>query len=84
MLKYIERKDVPCGTPKRNLRNDIREFINSGRDAAEITGIDHYVTPGSACGAYRMAIRRMGLQNEIVCILRSGRVFLLRTSLGTE
>ena len=85
MLRYIENSEIPgLGTPRRPIRNEIKEFLNSGYPAAEITGIEHYKTPVSARAAYSMSIKRMRSEHEVSCIQRGNRVFLVRVGSDAE
>lgn len=83
MLKEIRRTDIPASgivdRKKDNpTENDIKAFIESGMEAAEVTGIDRYKSPESACSAYLTKAKMLGVWPKVRPILRGDRVFIVR------
>lgn len=83
MLKEICRTDIPgagiVGKKKDNQTEaDIKAFIESDMDAAEVTGIKRYKTPNSAYSAYLTKAKMLGVWPKVRPILRGARVFIVR------
>lgn len=83
MLKEIRRTDVPekgIFEKKKDSQaeKDIVSFLESGMEAAEVTGIERYKTPESACSAYLAKAKILGVWPKVRPVLRGGRVFIIR------
>lgn len=83
MLKEIRLEDVPKSGVFRNKKNnsaekDIAAFLESGMEAAEVTGIERYKTPDSAYSSYLAKAKMLGVWPRVRPVLRGGRVFIIR------
>lgn len=77
MIERIDPREVPgrATTYNNMIEADIREFMESGWDVAEVK-TEKYKTIYSASSAYRITAKRMGA--ECIVTARSGRLFLMR------
>lgn len=77
MIERIDPKAVPGRVTTYNnmIEADIREFMESGWDVAEVK-TEKYKTVTSSANAYRTAVKRMCA--DCIVTARSGRLFLMR------
>ncbi len=79
MYRAINRADIPGLMKKGNgygkVMDEIRSFIASGLDAAEID-CSNYKTPSICCSTYKKSVEALGADVEI--FQRQKRVFMVK------